>query len=571
MKKITLLLMAVLAWVGSVSAQDAQSPVSFNWAHSVDGATDGGDNVLGVVKATDGDYFVASTFGTTNSAMNVKFDGETLLGLDGKPIEGSPYQGTSMNANLLLQKVSNTGSVVWNLYSKKGYIFDAQFAATADGGIVAVVKTRAWVASAGLDNLLEIVDGTGATTTIKDMWTSGSEYRFLILKIDANGKLVWSRLAFGDVEFKNEALSSAVTVKDNAKINTCAVDEAGNVYLAGNLSTSLYFKKEDGTLATLVSKNNSKWDGKASTNGDLFLVKLDANGYFVNSLSTDGTAKLAMFDKMVYNGGKLYLDGRVQSDGTVMKVGGKEVAASTTTQTQILASVNTSDLSVNYVNVLPSEGAVTIQNKNAQFVSGKVYFTGIVKGTWLNGSEKLVSTTALNGYVLEMDPATGNISHAVTSGNGIFGIYANDKSLYAFGYAASKAVLTPINVDTWKAETAIPVCTYGTIAIMGTPAIDGDNLVMMTRGGKARSNVDATFAGTDKTFSLYAWGVVYFSYNLNPSTTDINSAKVNADSKAVDVYTTDGIFVKKANSLNEAKQGLAKGIYIFGNQKFVIE
>lgn len=571
MKKITLLLMAVLAWVGSVSAQDAQSPVSFNWAHSVDGATDGGDNVLGVVKATDGDYFVASTFGTTNSAMNVKFDGETLLGLDGKPIEGSPYQGTSMNANLLLQKVSNTGSVVWNLYSKKGYIFDAQFAATADGGIVAVVKTRAWVASAGLDNLLEIVDGTGATTTIKDMWTSGSEYRFLILKIDANGKLVWSRLAFGDVEFKNEALSSAVTVKDNAKINTCAVDEAGNVYLAGNLSTSLYFKKEDGTLATLVSKNNSKWDGKASTNGDLFLVKLDANGYFVNSLSTDGTAKLAMFDKMVYNGGKLYLDGRVQSDGAVMKVGGKEVAASTTTQTQILASVNTSDLSVNYVNVLPSEGAVTIQNKNAQFVSGKVYFTGIVKGTWLNGSEKLVSTTALNGYVLEMDPATGNISHAVTSGNGIFGIYANDKSLYAFGYAASKAVLTPINVDTWKAETAIPVCTYGTIAIMGTPAIDGDNLVMMTRGGKARSNVDATFAGTDKTFSLYAWGVVYFSYNLNPSTTDINSAKVNADSKAVDVYTTDGIFVKKANSLNEAKQGLAKGIYIFGNQKFVIE
>lgn len=571
MKKITLLLMAVLAWVGSVSAQDAQSLLTFNWAHSVDGATDGGDNVLGVVKATDGDYFVASTFGTTNSAINVKFDGETLLGLDGKPIEGSPYQGTSMNANLLLQKVSNTGSVVWNLYSKKGYIFDAQFAATADGGVVAAVKTRAWVASAGLDNLLEIVDGTGATTTIKDMWTSDSEYRFLILKIDANGKLVWSRLAFGDVEFKNEALSNAVTVKDNAKINTCAVDEAGNVYLAGNLSTSLYFKKEDGTLAILVSKNNSKWDGKASTNGDLFLVKLDANGYFVNSLSTDGTAKLAMFDKMVYNGGKLYLDGRVQSDGAVMKVGGKEVAASTTTQTQILTSVNTSDLSVNYVNVLPSEGAVTIQNKNAQFVNGKVYFTGIVNGTWLNGSEKLVSTTALNGYVLEMDPATGTISHAVTSGNGIFGVYANDKSLYAFGYAASKAVLTPINVDTWKAETAIPVCTYGTIAIMGTPAIDGDNLVMMTRGGKGRSNVDATFAGTDKIFNLYAWGVVYFSYNLNPSTTDINSAKVNAGNKAVDVYTTDGIFVKKANSLNEAKQGLAKGIYIFGNQKFVIE
>ena len=403
------------------------------------------------------------------------------------------------------------------------------------------------------------------------MWTSASEYRFLILKIDADGKLVWSRLAFGDVQFKNEVLSDAVAVKDNAKINSCVVDEAGNVYLAGNFTTSLYFKKEDGTLATLVSKNNSKWDGKASTYGDLFLVKLDANGYFVNNLGTDGTAKLAMFDKMVYNDGKLYLNGRVQSDGAVLKVGDKEVSASTTAQTQILASVNTSDLSVNYVNVLASEGAVTIQNKNAQFVNGKVYFTGLLKGTWLNGSEKLVSTTALNGYVLEMDPATGNISHAVTSGNGIFGIYANDKVIYAFGYAASKAVLTPISVDTWKAETAIPVCTYGTIAIMGTPAIDGDNLVMMTRGGKARSNVDATFAGTDKTFNLYAWGVVYFSYNLNSSTSGINSAKVNTEKTMVDVYTIDGIFVKKANSLDEAKQGLEKGIYIFGDQKIIIE
>ncbi len=572
MKKITLLLMAVLAWVGTVSAQDAQSLLTFNWAHSVDGATDAGDGVLGMVKSTDGSYYVGTTFGTDDSKLNVKFDGETLVGLDGKAIEGSPYTGNSMNANMLLQKVSNTGSVEWNLYTKKGYVFDAQFAATSDGGVVAVVKTRAWVVAAGLDNLLEVVDGTGATTTIKDMWTQNSEYRFLVLKIDADGKLVWSRLAFGQVDYKNETLVEAVKSTDNAKFNTCAVDEDGNIYLAGNFSTALYFKKADGSLATLTTKNNDNWDGKyATTNGDLFLVKLDANGYFVNSLSTDGTAKAAFFDKMVYNDGKLYLDGRVQGDGNVMKIGNQEINASSTTQTQVLLSVNTSDLTVNYANVLSSTGAVSIQNKNAQFVNGKVYFTGLFRGTWVNGAENLISSTANTGYVLEMDPATGNITHAANAGSGFFGVYANDESLYAFGYAAGKGVVVPIDMNTWKAGTAISLCNYGNIALCANPLIDGDNLIMMNRGGKARSSCDASFNGTDKTFTTYAWGVVYYSYKINDTVTGINAAKPDATNNNLNVYTTDGIFVKSASSVAEAKQGLAKGIYVIGNQKVVVE
>ena len=572
MKKITLLLMAVLAWVGTVSAQEAQSPVTFNWAHSVDGATDAGDGVLGMAKSTDGSYYVGTTFGTDDSNLNVKVDGEIMVGLDGKAIEGSPYAGNSMNANMLLQKVCNTGSVEWNLYTKKGYVYDAQFAPTFDGGVIAVVKTRAWVATAGLDNLLEIVDGTGATTTIKDMWTQDSEYRFLILKINADGKLVWSRLAFGQVDYKNETLAEAVKSTDNAKFNTCAVDEDGNIYLAGNFSTVLYFKKSDGTLATLTAKNNDNWDGKyATTNGDLFLVKLDADGYFVNSLATEGTAKAAFFDKMVYNDGKLYLDGRVQGNGNAMKIGDKEITVSSTTQTQVLVSVNASDLSVNYANVLTSVGTVTIQNKNAQFINGKVFFTGLFKGTWKNGSEDLISASGLNGYVLEMDPATGNVSHAVNAGSGFFGVYANDKVLYAFGYAASKGSIVPIDVDTWKAGDAISLCSYGNVAICSNPIIDGDNLIMMNRGGKAKSSCDASLYGTDKTFTTYAWGIVYYSYKINATSTGINSAKADATNGKMNVYTTDGIFVKSASSVAEAKQGLAKGVYVIGDQKVVVE
>ena len=46
MKKFTFLLVAVLVWVAAASAQDAQSLLSFNWAHSIDGGTSAGDNIF---------------------------------------------------------------------------------------------------------------------------------------------------------------------------------------------------------------------------------------------------------------------------------------------------------------------------------------------------------------------------------------------------------------------------------------------------------------------------------------------------------------------------------------------
>ena len=46
-KKFTLLLFAILSLTMSLNAQ---SPLAFQWAHSVDGATTGGDNVMGMCK-----------------------------------------------------------------------------------------------------------------------------------------------------------------------------------------------------------------------------------------------------------------------------------------------------------------------------------------------------------------------------------------------------------------------------------------------------------------------------------------------------------------------------------------
>ena len=148
MKKFTLLLMAMLAMVGFARADEAQSALTFQWAHSVDGKTSAGDNVVDMCKSSDGFYYVATNFGSVDKDLKfswksytVNFDGEPLLGVDGQAIEGSPYNdGSSYNRNLLLQKVDQQGNVSWNLYTKKGDVDqESVLAATKDGGLVMVV------------------------------------------------------------------------------------------------------------------------------------------------------------------------------------------------------------------------------------------------------------------------------------------------------------------------------------------------------------------------------------------------------------------------------------------------
>ena len=70
MKKITLFL-AAFFMLATASLAETQPAVTFNWAHTVDGATSAGDNIIGMVKASGGDYYVATTWGTNSRASQV--------------------------------------------------------------------------------------------------------------------------------------------------------------------------------------------------------------------------------------------------------------------------------------------------------------------------------------------------------------------------------------------------------------------------------------------------------------------------------------------------------------------
>lgn len=578
-KKFTLLLFAILSLTMSLNAQ---SPLAFQWAHSVDGATTAGDNVMGMCKSSDGYYYIATNFGTstTQKALNVWFDGELLKNEHGA-YEGSPYTGNSQNGNMLLQKVAKDGSVVWTTFTKKGDVDHAEVAPTSDGGLIVALKCRAWEKEAGLENMLCYVDATESETNITGDQVE-SEYRYLIMKITKTGTIEWYRKITGLV--KTDGVKQPT--KNNIYVYGLVVDENDNIYLAGNFRTEMYLNKSDGTKATLVAKSSvDTWDGNSQkTVGDMFLVKLDSKGYYLNSIVNNGIVNCAFLDKVAYNNGKLYLDGRVRSVGNDITFGGVKVNASKDFQTQLLLSVNTEDLSVNYIKSLTSVENVqkrfVIQNKSAQYLNGYVYFTGLLNGSWKqeSESENIVtnhSSNQLKGYVLKMNPETGRIEKAAvrTDGGigGFCGVYEGAEKLYAFGYDFSGgAIVAPINKNTYAVETPIIVCTYGIVGNATTPIVDGENFVMANRGKSA-----ASFYGTDKKFeNLKNWGSVYYSYKMSDViSTGINRPTASGiDSDAiVDVYTIGGVKVKSGVAASNATEGLAKGIYIVNHKKVIVK
>lgn len=585
-KNFTLLLAAFMLLM--VSAQ-AQSPLTFQWAHSVDGNTKGGDMIVGMTMSSDGNYYVATTFGTSNDeddALNVWFDGEKLYNSKNKLVTGSSYVGTSQNGNLLLQKVDKEGNVLWNMYTLKGDVEHAatKMVPTSDGGVVMAIKTRAWVEAEGLTNLSSIYQPgkRGLKYVITDDLTKPSEYRYVILKITSKGVVDWYQIIRGEVREDTK-----YATKNNAYVYGLTIDENDNIYVAGNFRTKLWFQDAQNKWNEIDAQNTKDWNGDSqAVTGDLFLVKLNKQGLFLNSFLADGTAKCAFIDNLCFDDGKLYLNGRVQGDGTEMKLGGFKVDASSDRQTEILASINASDLSVNYVKSLESvantDNRFVIQNKSVQLLNGKLYYTGLLNGSWKQDGQTLLdnpSSKMLKGYVLQVDPATGHVDNAAIRLDGgiggFFGVYEGEKNLYAFGFDfTSGAILAPISKDKFTLGTATKICSYGTVGICTTPIVDGENFVLAHRGGVARNfSNKASFYGTDFKFeNLKCWGTVYYCYKMSDVATGVEKVVVNTDSNnPVNVYTLNGVKVKSGVSAAEATQGLAKGIYIINHKKVVVK
>lgn len=599
-KKITLTLFVAIA--SMISQYAVAQNFSFNWAHSVDGRTTGGDNVIGGAVNTEGDYFVAMEVGTSRDSVyqnifdgsiyRMYIDGQAIKDINGKDVEGGQYYGTSLNKNLVLSKVGKDGKIKWSAYSTKGDLESniTKIVATKDGGLIILLKVRAWVEGDGLDVLFEYTDPKGVTTTVKDANTQKAEYRDLIVKLNIDGEIQWYREIYGEVwsEATDEHPKIKYATKNNAYLYGLALDENENIYLAGNFRTSLTFPKADGTTATIKAISSSQWNGDSQdATGDMFIAKLDNKGYYEKSIMNEGTVDCAFIDNLIYYNGKICFNGRV-AGGSNITLGGKAIDSSSF-QTMIFGSVNTSDLSVNYItrliSVANSKNRFVLQNKRGQLMDGSIYFTGLLNGGWKKTADDaadLVNTndTNLKGYLLKLNPENGEVQNVTLQTldyiSGYYGAFLGKEYVYAFGYQLSTstgALLTAFDKNTFEKKAEYTLCSFGLVAVCAEPIINGNDVLFMNRGGVARTYTNtASFYGTDtKLKNLACWGMVFYSYNftdlagINDVVTDVK------DYNNYDVYTITGVLLKKASSMEEAVNGLDRGLYIIGHKKVAIQ
>ncbi|MBQ2054904.1 MAG: hypothetical protein II489_01235, partial [Bacteroidaceae bacterium] len=364
-KKFTFLVGALLALSISVSAQLA---ATLNWTHSVQGQTSSGNSPISINKLADGNYIVFSEWGSKSDA------GAEYLHFDNAAtsFKGGEYTGNSYCANALIQKTSPAdGSVLWTVYSNYGYINSgcSHVSPTADGGFVATFEARALVPAKDFNNkkLLSVVQADGnnydiAFDTELYVGSSNTEAANVILKFDANGSIEWSRVLRSKV-LTDRTNSPSLT---NTSLNTLATDEDGNIYIAGNYRSELYIPKADNTTETLVCGNTAEWSGDIQTaTGELFIVKLNKNGFFEKSLLTSGKSELSYIDNITYASGKIYFSGHAKktTDTDVLSLDGKTINASASLQTMFYGAASTADMTVDYIKTLAS-----VANSKGSFV-----------------------------------------------------------------------------------------------------------------------------------------------------------------------------------------------------------
>lgn len=567
----------------------------YQWCHTIYGKTKAGNIPVAVIKTTDGNYVAFSSFGSnTRTGTKVYFDGSELKDADGQDIEGCQYAGNndnSVNHNLLLQKFdSETGGVMWTVYSDKGDLYNNQAVyPTADGGLVLVSDVRN-LADKAETTLFRMVGADNQKTEVSytPAGDDHSSTEGVIAKIDKDGKVEWAKLiATTTHPMVNEKTFGGYAIYYKGVV----VDSKGNIYVCGNYMSEVKFVKRDGTEETHQAKNTGAWDGSIQTSaGDPFIAKLDQDGYLLKFMTEDeSNISFASFDKMTINDDVIYVSGRFKGDGSGSIKFGDTTLQPNDCWNLIYASVNAEDLSLNYMKMLVAgkfDGKnYAVQNMNLQYYNGSLYMTGLITGSLAddNSSTPFISTTTKmrEAMIVKVNAQDGKRLAAGIDGKSITAAYGvvetkDPSTVWAYGY--SLLSMARLNKYTLEGDKLVKgteqiALNEATVGMLGKPLIDGTNLIAM---GRARYNSGTVLGTTDKTDFLN-WGIVLSKHTcddiLDPAgtATSVEGLTVQKDSVPnYDVYSVAGMLVKRAKSMSEATDALPSGLYVIGGRKVVV-
>ncbi len=250
------------------------SNFDFNGSAAVDLQINAGDFDFFVVKKdASGNYLWCKTFGNANSnraySINVDVLGNIIIGgsfqnsMDFDLSAGSAIRTPVGLYDGFVLKLDNNGNFIWvKTFGGAGSsVWPLSIQSDGNGNIF----SAGFYQNAAID-----IDPSANTATLPFY---GGVQDIYVQKLDVNGNYIWSASAGG-------------TGVDRA--NSLALDNNGNSYVAGCFQNTVDFN-------TGVGVNN-----QTASSDDGFLLKLDANGNYVNCVTSAG-AGTEQFTSLAYS------------------------------------------------------------------------------------------------------------------------------------------------------------------------------------------------------------------------------------------------------------------------------
>lgn len=560
MKKTLLTCFAVTLALGV----SAQAPVGV-WGNLIDGTTAAGDQSTDIALDSDGNVYWYGTYGTTETAPDVNYAGEFLF-------KGALYNaGSSYGSNYTVLKTDDKGKKLWCVYSNSGdFASNSGFCSvTSDGGLITVAKVRH--TDGMTDKNITLVDATGTPYEI-DWKCDRRYYRLAVTKISATGSIEWNRM----IDFSTEpgpkaSGNNASFWADVFNVYGGTVDDQGNIYIALNYRNPVTVARTEGDPVVLTPTNTANWTGDSqATAGDFLLLGLDNKGYYRNSLQLDGKCAASYCQKLVWNDGKLFVQGYiVGTENETLKAGNLTLSPSNIISPLVLSA--DSNLDVKWAKCFPGEqvaGKNALQNVGLSVIGNSLYMCGQYNLRFSDptNADKYVTATQgtlREGFVVKFDATTGewlaardsrdddwNKPSAVakTGLTGYFQVFPdlkNPEYVYVYGYVMNAQVgvfLRQYNASTLVAnlpDGQYNIITGGGVPSCQTAALNSTNgaFYASARGNKAfELMVDIT------TPAPSAWAVLAARFDLpySSSVTDVISADEDAP---VEYYNLQGIRV----------------------------
>jgi len=346
----------------------------------------------------------------------------------------------------------------------------------------------------------------------------------------------------------------------------------------------LSLKKSDQTDAKIAPHNiPDGWNGSDSA-GDLFIIKLDADGYYLNHLQTEGSSKFVSLLDMKYANGKLYAVGYVvpSADNHSISLGGRTMALSANNNTMPFSVCLNTDLTADWAQAYESSTTgFTMQQPTIHINKNHIWWAGMGATSLTTKTGKsLVIGENMNrvSTLLKIDAANGDLLDGYLKPlfqTGYFALLEDTEGyIYASGYAGVLTSKTNPNerkttgsmyMDKFNsADLTAPVSSWDDmIKFVGGPTgiafTETGRFYTLTRSQSIDNPLMGSSVNTGQTTTNFSINICAFQLPVTPVTA-IRTIENN--------YHTDGYYY---NLSGQRVEHPTKGIYIINGKKVLVK